>query len=125
MNGAIICTAMPGESTGEICDGIDNDCDGIVDNGLGIDADGDGHGDPNSCTTDASLIIMYDDCDDSNPNQFPGAPELCDGIDNDCDGIIPEDELDMDGDGVSICQGDCDDHNYDCLLYTSPSPRDA
>jgi hypothetical protein len=36
-------------------------------------------------------------------------PEVCNGIDDDCDGVIPADEADLDGDGYRVCQGDCDD----------------
>ena len=51
------------------------------------------------------------DCDDSNPNVFPGNEESCDGIDNDCDGFIPEEELDNDMDGYATCAADCDDND--------------
>ena len=49
------------------------------------------------------------DCDDTMAEVFPGAPELCDGLDNNCDTVVPPDELDGDSDGVSTCGGDCDD----------------
>ena len=52
-----------------------------------------------------------DDCDDSDPDIYPGAPEACDGKDSDCNGVIPADEADADGDGWMICDGDCDDAN--------------
>ncbi|MBA3453975.1 MAG: putative metal-binding motif-containing protein [Deltaproteobacteria bacterium] len=52
------------------------------------DIDGDGHGDPAvesvACTQPADGIESGDDCDDSDRYRFPGAPELCDGLDNDC-----------------------------------------
>jgi hypothetical protein len=62
------------------------------------------------------------DCDDTDPNTYPGAPELCDGKDNDCDLVVPGNETDDDvpaGDGYVECKpwvgpsgtkgGDCDD----------------
>ena len=63
------------------------------------DADGDG---VDSCSGD---------CNDLAAQVYPGAPEICDGLDDDCDGVIPEDEADADGDGQMICEGDCDDDN--------------
>lgn len=49
------------------------------------------------------------DCNDTLATCYPGAPELCDGLDNNCDGIIPSEEFDNDGDGVTACEGDWDD----------------
>jgi len=49
------------------------------------------------------------DCDDSNADVHTGAAEICDGLDDDCDGVVPADEDDADGDGFMVCDGDCDD----------------
>ena len=48
------------------------------------------------------------DPDDGDPSTFPGAEEVCDGVDNDLDGDIDE-GFDLDGDGWTACGGDCDD----------------
>ncbi|RIJ46826.1 HYR domain-containing protein [Maribellus luteus] len=101
----------------EICDGKDNDGDNLIDEGVGsvwyADADGDGFGDPNvdstACSAPDDFVSNNLDCDDSDITVYPGAPELCDGIDNDCDGNVPANELDADNDGFSSCQGDLDD----------------
>lgn len=60
-----------------------------------VDADNDGHGDANatgvvSCTTIAGSVTNNDDCDDTNAAVHPGATEVCDGVDNDCDGQTDE-----------------------------------
>lgn len=78
----------------EICNGVDDDCNGVIDDA--IDADGDG-------------VAICVDCDDADPLVFPGAPERCNGVDDDCDGRLGARELDGDGDGVSTCDGDCND----------------
>ncbi len=82
----------------EVCDGIDNDCDGAVDDGIDsvwyADADSDGFGDPSqsvaACARPEGAVPTGTDCDDQDPSAFPGAAEVCDGLDNDCDGSRDE-----------------------------------
>ncbi len=102
----------------EHCNGEDDDCDGVVDDdpvdGLIYfeDADGDGHGNPDvfdhTCDPPAGWVTDGFDCDDTTVDVHPGAAEVCDGVDNDCDAGNDE-ALDHDGDGYSLCDGDCDD----------------
>ena len=79
------------------------------------DMDGDGYSDGltmMACDQPVGYIASPNagtDCDDNTAACYPGNAEICDGLDNDCDGHIPADELDADGDGFSICEGDCDD----------------
>ncbi len=96
----------------EQCDGVDEDCDGAIDDDVATrwyaDADGDGFGDLGAsvaaCEAPVGHVADASDCDDRRADAFPGADELCDEADNDCDGVIDEDVAptwyaDLDGDG--------------------------
>ncbi|MBL7942399.1 MAG: putative metal-binding motif-containing protein [Flavobacteriales bacterium] len=77
------------------------------------DTDNDGYGDPASesllCAPDETHTISTGgDCDDQNPAIHDSAIEICDGVDNDCDGTIDE-STDADNDGYTLCQNDCND----------------
>lgn len=68
------------------------------------DADGDGYTAVGACTG------SMNDCNDNDPAINPGVAEVCDGIDNNCNGQIDE-GFDLDGDGFTTCAGDCDDND--------------
>ncbi len=102
------------------CEGDCDDADGSL-NWLDLDADGYATCEGDCDDADASLdsedadadgySTCDGDCDDSRPEVYPGAPEICDGLDDDCDGIVPGDELDADGDTYAECEGDCNDQD--------------
>ena len=89
----------------EICDGLDNDCDGMVDEGCGGSggcAADDECGPGEACIAgvcvgdglpdaDGDGFPAGEDCDDMDPTVNPAARDVCDGIDNDCDGWVDED----------------------------------
>ncbi len=82
----------------EYCNGRDDDCDGMVDEGLTesdyyVDLDGDGYGTGPAmpmCADISGVVPRDGDCDDGDPGTTPGAKERCDNIDNDCDTSFDE-----------------------------------
>ena len=143
ITGNQFCTPTP--PTDEVCDGVDNDCDDSVDEDpldpptWYLDADGDLFGEltltQTGCSAPAGYVATAGDCNDANPTIRPGAGEVCNSIDDNCNDLI--DELpavgtiplypDADGDGfgtssapINACAapegyaaqgGDCDDGN--------------
>ena len=106
-------TALPGGV--EVCDGADNNCDSLVDEGVTttffLDFDGDGFGDPGTsqeaCFLPTGYSINSIDCDDGQASAHPGGIELCDGVDNDCNSTVDDGALDAstwypDADGDSF-----------------------
>ncbi len=113
----------------ELCDSQDNDCNGMVDDGARVtcwtDSDDDGY--PNAGATSSMqcrdgtrpdrgdcprfftfrdpAVVADQDCDDGDPSRYPGAVELCDAIDQDCDGTA--------ADAMMVtCYADADDDGY-------------
>lgn len=90
----------------EVCDGIDNDCDGEIDVGAPDkvpfykDEDGDGYGTDGAvvyaCFAPDGYVDEAGDCADTDADRHPGVDEVCDELDNDCDGDIDNDPIDGD-----------------------------
>jgi hypothetical protein len=95
----------------ELCDSVDNDCDQLIDDGddsvdvstgslFFLDGDGDGYGDATSgvlsCALSSDRVDDNTDCDDGNADIHPDGIEVCDSVDNDCDGLTDDADNNVD-----------------------------
>ena len=107
----------------EWCDGVDNDCDSLVDEEDAVDAvvwyadvDGDGFGDADNTTLACSLPFGFvadaGDCDDFDADVRPTALEICDALDNDCDGLVDDADPDVDLTRAGLWYADVDGDGF-------------
>ena len=121
----------------EICNGLDDDCDGLTDDAdptvtgrptWYADTDADGFGNPSAtvlaCVQPSGYVANNTDCNDGNFNVNPSAQEICNNMDDDCDGLT--DDADPSATGQSTWYADADGDGYGnaaitVFLCASPS----
>ena len=123
--------SYPGNT--EVCDEVDNNCDGAVDEGLGstwyLDQDADQWGDPattiEACTQPLGYVAQAGDCDDDARAVNPDATEVCNSIDDDCDTDIDDDDASVDpsvGGGTWYTDADADTYGVPVLVSACTQP---
>ncbi len=101
----------------ETCDGVDEDCDGAIDDGASdvttwyLDDDGDGYGDDavtqSACEAPSRYVDQGGDCDDGDADVSPDGVEVCNDVDDDCDGDVDSTAIDRE-----TWYTDADDDGY-------------
>ena len=127
-------------SSAEVCNGKDDDCDGIVDEEVGAigtityypDTDGDGLVIMMvlNFTQPEGYVLSNTDCDDNDNDVYPDGIEICNGEDDNCDGEIDEGVLqtyyiDTDGDGFGFPDAEAQTEAHVCLLGLSDVSTDC
>ena len=111
----------------ELCNEQDDDCDGLVDDEddsvdlstgetFYADTDGDSHGDASSatlaCAAPADHVADDLDCDDTNPDISPSATEVCNGYDDNCDGMADDEDAGLDPSSTTAYHDDSDGDTF-------------
>jgi hypothetical protein len=107
----------------DVCDGRDNDCNGLIDDGEISDRDGDSFTFCGRFSPETGKLVDLD-CDDDDPDIFPGAEEKCNGIDDDCDGIPDNpDKACKVGEVCAPRGGGCIPEAQACTPQNCPPPK--
>ena len=127
----------------EVCNGKDDNCNGFIDEANAadcivfyLDVDSDGYGVEEFTQCLCSPVAPYlatesGDCKPFDPKINPGAAELCNGVDDDCDDEVDEALGDLDGDGIADCLDDDDDGDGvnddkdNCPMVVNPGQENA